>query len=298
MIKLVKKTLGGAALLALLAGGAAAQDTEDGCLKPDEMRDKDVKRHAAVLGPKSGLCLSSLDFEENGLKWQITVIDNTKQPNGPTIYLLHDNENTAFDTAIYSVLRYGGKVIAVEAGDSRTHQGQDPNRNFGMTKKATASCNDMRKRPAPIFTQFLLDLRNPRINFFLTLHNNADGHAGNGGSGGISAGRESAVMKGLMTEVAEADEDDAILLAGSKPFEEERRAKKAAEFFLERGVNVIYEHVRPDRNDCSFSNYVVLNDLGEYFNIEAEHGHLEQQKAMLDTMMTFHRIRVRNKSVQ
>lgn len=298
MMKLVKKTLGGAALLALLAGGAAAQDTGDGCLKPDEMHDNDVKRHAAVLGPDSGLCLSDRNFEENGLKWRITVIDNTKQPNGPTIYLLHDNENTAFDAAIYSVLRYGGKLIAVESGETRDHQGQDPNRNFGMTKEATASCKDMRKRPAPIFTQFLLDLRNPRISFFLTLHNNADGHSGNGGSGGISAARKSAVMTGFMTEVAKADEDDAILLAGTKPFEQENRAKKAAEFFLERGINVIYEHVRPEGNDCSFSNYVVLNDLGEYFNIEAEHGHLDQQKAMLDTMMTFHRIRVRNKSVR
>lgn len=298
MINFVKKTFGGAALLALLAGGAAAQGNEDGCLAPSDMRDKDVKRHAAVLGPESGLCLSDLDFEENGLKWQITVIDNTKQPNGPTIYLLHDNENAAFDTAIYSVLRYGGKVIAVEAGDSRTHQNQDPNRNFGMTKKATASCKEMRKRPAPLFTQFLLDLRNPRISFFLTLHNNANGHTGNGGSGGISAARTSAVMSGFMTEAAKTDEDDAILLAGTKPFEQERRAKRAADFFLERGVNVIYEHVIPERNDCSFSNYVVLNGLGEYFNIEAEHGHLDQQKAMLDLLMTFHRIRVRNKSVQ
>ncbi|QIE45638.1 hypothetical protein G5B38_08925 [Pseudohalocynthiibacter aestuariivivens] len=298
MIKTAIKTLGGAVLLALLTNGAAAQDGDDGCLAASEMRDKDVKRHAAVLGASSGVCLSDLDFEENGLKWQITIIDNSKQPNGPTIYLLHDNENAAFDTALYSVLRYGGKLIAVEAGDSRQFQGQDPNRNFGMTKKATATCREMRKRPAPLFTQFLLDLRNPRINFFLTLHNNANGHSGNGGSGGISAARKSAVMTGMMSEVAKADEDDAILLAGRKPFDQERRAKKAAAFFLERGINVIYEHVIPERNDCSFSNYVVLNNLGEYFNIEAEHGHVAQQKAMLDMLMTFHRIRVRNKSIK
>lgn len=286
-----------ACLLTLLAIGNTAQGAEDGCLSPAQVNDADVARHAASLGPDSGLCLSALDFEENGLKWDITIIDNSDQPNGPTIYLLHDNENSAFDTALYGVRKYGGRLIAVEAADSREMSGQDPNRNFGMTKQATASCRDMRRKPAPLFTQFLLDLRNPRINFFLTLHNNADGHSGNGGSGGISAARQSAVMTGLMAEGG-GDEDDAVLLAGRNPFDKERRAQRAAGFFNERGVNVIYEHVTPKRNDCSFSNHVVLNDLGEYYNIEAQHGHTAQQKQMLDLMMTYHRIRIRDRSVR
>ena len=299
MMKSFQSILGGAAIAAFLAGSALAQDGgEDGCIAVSDISDKDVKRNAAQLGPESGLCISDLDFEENGLTWQITVIDNSEQPNGPTIYLLHDNEDSAFDAALYSVRRYGGKLIAVETGNRREFKGQDPNRNFGMTKNATATCGAMRKRPAPLFTQFLMDLRNDRINFFLTLHNNANGHSGNGGGGGISAERTSQVMTGMMSDKSDMDEDDAVLLAGSKPFDQERRAKRAAEFFLDRGVNVIYEHVIPARNDCSFSNYVVLNDLGEYFNIEAEHGHTSVQKAMLDMMMKFHRIRVRNKTVQ
>lgn len=298
MFSRFQKFIGGMALAMLMTGGAAAQEAGEGCLSPGDMRDKDVQRHAKLLGPESGLCLSDLDFEENGLKWRITVIDNSKQPNGPTIYLLHDNENSAFDTGLYSVLRYGGKLIAVESGEGREFQGQDPNRNFGMTKAGTASCRLMRRRPAPLFTQFLMDLRNERINFFLTLHNNANGHVGNGGSGAISAARSSSIMTGMMSDKGRMDEDDAILLAGSKPFDEERQAKRAAEFFLERGINVIYEHVIPARNDCSFSNYVVLNGLGEYYNIEAQHGHTAEQKAMLDMMMTFHRIRVRNKSIK
>jgi hypothetical protein len=293
--KLTKTGL--AVAFAAALAGAAQADTAEACLAPGEVRDADVKRNADQFGPQSGLCLSELDFEENGLKWQLTVIDNSTQPNGPTIYLLHDNENSAFDAGLYSVRKYGGKLIAVEAADDRHFHGQDPNRNFGMSKKSTASCADMRKRPAPLFTQFLLDLRNPRISFFLTLHNNADGHSGNGGSGGISAARSSSVMTGLMAKDG-GDEDDAVLLAGRKPYEQEGRAKRAAEFFLERGINVIYEHVRPEGNDCSFSNYVVLNDLGEYFNIEAQHGHTAQQKRMLDEMMTFHRIRVRNRSIR
>ncbi|RKF13822.1 hypothetical protein D6850_11515 [Roseovarius spongiae] len=291
------RTILGGALLALALAGGAAVASED-CLAPGEVRDKDVARNAKLIGAQKGLCLSALDFEENGITWRVTVIDDSAQPDGPTIYLLHDNEDSAFDAGLYSVLKYGGRLIALESGESRTHQGQDPNRNFGMTKKATAACADMRVKPAPLFTQFLLDLRNPRIAFFLTLHNNADGHRGNGGSGGISAKRTSAVMTGMMSPKGNADEDDAVLLAGKQPYEKNRRAKMAAGFFLERGINVIYEHVRPERNDCSFSNYVVLNDLGEYYNIEAQHGHTAQQKAMLDSMMTFHRIGVRNNAIR
>jgi hypothetical protein len=280
--------------MAALAGAARAEAGE-ACLAPGAVRDADVQRNAAQLGPDSGLCISTLDFEENGLTWQLTVIENTGQRDAPTIYLPHDDEESAFDTALYGVRKYGGKLVAVEAGDSRHFKGQDPNRNFGMTRETTASCADMKTRPAPLFTRFLLDLRHPRIGFFLTMHNNADGHTGNGGSGGISAARSGGVMTGMM---AKGDEDDAVLLAGRKPFAQEKRARRTAEFFLERGINVIYEHVTPEGNDCSFSNYVVLNDLGEYFNIEAQHGHTQQQKHMLDQMMTFHRIRVRDRSIR
>lgn len=279
-------------LLFIALSAAAPARASDDCLAPAQVRDADVQRNAGHL---AGLCLSALDFEENGLAWRLTLIENTGQPDGPTIYLLHDNEDEAFDTALYGVRKYGGKLIAVEAQDGREFRGQDPNRNFGMSKKTTASCADMKTRPAPLFTQFLLDLRHPRIPFILTLHNNADGHSGNGGSGGISAARKSAVMTGMM---AKGDEDDAILLAGRQPYEAEKGAQRTAGFFLERGINVIYEHVTPERNDCSFSNYVVLNGLGEYFNIEAQHRHLEQQKHMLDQLMTFHRIRVRDRSVR
>lgn len=293
----ILKTTGLAIALAGAMAGVSLAENAEACLAAGDVRDADVARNAGLLGPGSGLCISELDFEENGLKWQLTVIENTGRPDAPTIYLPHDNEDSAFDTALYSVRKYGGKLVAVEADDQRTFRGQDPNRNFGMSMQSTASCNDMQKRPAPMFTQFLLDLQNPKIRFFLAMHNNADGHSGNGGSGGISAARSSGVMTGMMAKNG-GDEDDAVLLAGRNPFDQEKRAKNAANFFLERGVNVIYEHVTPEGNDCSFSNYVVLNDLGEYFNIEAQHGHTEQQKHMLDLMMTFHRIRVGDRSIR
>ncbi len=46
-----------------------------------------------------------------------------------------DNEVSAFDTALYSIFKYGGTIVAVEGNETRNFHGkQDPNRNFGKTK--------------------------------------------------------------------------------------------------------------------------------------------------------------------
>ncbi|MCZ4351872.1 hypothetical protein O4H61_05035 [Roseovarius aestuarii] len=296
MFDLVKRAALAAILIWTSHGAAMAQSGED-CLSPASLRDGDVRRNAALFASGSGLCLSELQFEENGLTWTLTVIDNTRHSKGPTFYLLHDNEDSAFETALYGIRKYGGKLVAVESGNNREFNGQDPNRNFGATAKATAPCRDMRRKPAPLFTQFMLDLRDASPNFVLTLHNNANGHSGNGGSGGISIERSSSVMKGLKAPSG-GDEDDAILLAGTQPYEQDKQAQKATAQFHKAGVNVIYEHVLPERNDCSFSNYVVLNRIAPYYNIEAQHGHTAQQKAMLDVLMKFHRMKVRDRAVK
>ena len=289
-------TWGAAALMALAANAALTQDTtDDKCLSPAQVRDNDVARNAGAMG--EGICISQLEIEENGLAWRFTVAENTTHAKGPTIFLLHDNEQVSFDTALYGIRKYGGKLVAVEAADSREFKGQDPNRNFGTTAAATAPCSQMRRKPAPIFTEVLMDLQARQPGFILTLHNNANGYSGNGGSGGISAARQSAVLKGMMAPNG-GDEDDAILLAGTKPFDQNNEARKTVAKLHKQGVNVIYEHVRPDRNDCSFSNYVVLNNLGTYYNIEAQHGHGAQQKRMLDILMGLERVRVRDKRVQ
>ncbi|QYX56486.1 hypothetical protein K1T73_15770 [Roseovarius sp. SCSIO 43702] len=291
----MKGLIGLSAALFFGAAGMAGAQGGERCLNPAQVRDADVQRNAAVLG--AGICISQIAIEEDGLSWRFTVIENTRHRRGPTIFLLHDNEQSAFDTAVYGIRRYGGKIVAVEAGDGREFRGQDPNRNFGTSKAGTVTCREMRRKPAPIFTRVLMDLRNTRPGFVLTLHNNANGHSGNGGSGGISAARQSAAMTGRMAP-GDGDEDDAILLAGTRPLDRNAGAQDVIARLHRAKVNAIYEHVRPDRNDCSLSNYVVLNNLGTYYNIEAQHGHTAQQKRMLDILMQMERVKVRDKAVR
>jgi hypothetical protein len=142
----------------------------------------------------------------------------------------------------------------------------------------------MRVQPAPRFTDALLALRGPGPDIVLTLHNNPDGHDGNGGAGIISARRASALLRGLRARGG-ADEDDAILLAGMQTIRAEPATHRIAQALRDLGVNVIYELVIAARNDCSLSQYTVLNDIAPYYNIEAQHGHLAEQMAMFDALM-------------
>ena len=185
--------------------------------------------------------------------------------------------------------RYGGALVAVEAGESRTFQGQDPNRNFSLSASRAATCWDISAKPTPGFTRAITSFFSDRYPV-LTLHNNDEGYSSAGGRGHISARRSSASMTGMMTPTPQgslSDEDNAILLADTRPFAQSAASRKATAAFHAQGVNVIYEHVRPERNDCSFSFFTRMNGLGDYYNIEAQFGAGESQRRMVDVLMAY-----------
>jgi len=257
-----------------------------------------VQRNAHIFRQDPELCLSRRAVSENGLAWKFTVISNSDHKTGPTIFLLHDNENTAFDAALYGVRKYGGKLVAVESGEKRVFQNtQDPNRNFGKTLSQTHVCAGMRTKPAAGFTGLLLDLQGKDAPFFLTMHNNSDGHHLGGIRGGVRAARRTSLVYSMLLPII-GDADDAVLLAGDRYLSENLQAGKVADYFRKAKINVIYERVWASKNDCSFSNFVVLNGLGDYYNIEAQHGHFDAQKKMLDALMHYRNIDVYNAEIK
>ncbi|MEM7216204.1 MAG: hypothetical protein AAF423_11735 [Pseudomonadota bacterium] len=287
-----------AALTLSSSTSVAVASQPDRCVDISQVRDADIQRNAGFfLKFPTQFCISVSSFAEHGVEWSITIVREIKTTRQgakvPTIFLLHDNEQSAFDTALYAVQKYGGKLVAIEARDKRIFGKQDPNRNFGSKSSDTNTCRDMRVKPAPVFTKFLAGLRDKKRNIVITLHNNADGFAGGGGSGTISADRQSKVMRGMRAPNVKNDPDDALLLAGRPVFDANSAAKKITKKMHKAGINVIYEHVTKAGNDCSFSNYVVLNKLGQYYNIEAQQGHTRQQKRMLDVLMKHLGYRVR-----
>ena len=230
-----------------------------------------------------GLCTYLLGFKEGSLSWRMFLVYNPNGPKGAFWFLPHDNENSAFSTAVYATKHYGGGFLAITNNNRRYNAGQDPNRNFSSAN--TRICQNQ-LAPSPIYTNTIFSI----INYFkspnlpyLALHNNTN-------KGGISALKSSTKtssylaypLKTVRRGVGLSDEDSIIYIAGTQanPPQDKLRA------LLNAGLNVKYERVTPQNNDCSMSNYIVL-ELGRqnYFNIEAQHGKTATQIKMLRRLM-------------
>jgi len=256
------------------------------CLDVAKISEPDIKAQQRELNRKD-YCVTERKFIENGLKWHIFTIKNNAKPSGPLFVVPHDNEDAAFVTGVYGLRRYGGTLVAVEAGEERFLSGQDPNRNFGTNGAVARRCRGQHA-PAPKYTRAILNARQKGTPI-IALHSNANGWSGNGGKGNISIRRSGAGIP-FVTALARSrrflDEDTLVILAGANPPGKDREVSRKIKYFTESaGVNVLFEQVKPTTNDCSLSNYVVLKNLGPYFNIEVETGDAATQKKILDLVM-------------
>ena len=264
----------------------AGKKTSSVCLNPNLERDPDILRNLATIDQQ--FCFTKERFTEAGRTWVLHVFTSRARKDGPFWGLPHDNENAAFDAAVHAVKKYGGGFIAVAAREKRFFAGQDPNRNFGTTQAESRICSGQ-GAPAPIFTRkFMAYFKNTKYPV-LALHNNANSYAGAGGSGGISAKRQTRILHGMPSPYAKGDfrdDDNLIFIAGRKSYKKNKAAQKLATKLHKAGMNVIYELVTKSGADCSMSNHVLLKTPGRgYFNIETQHGKSRTQKAMIDRLM-------------
>jgi len=250
---------------------------------------KDTKRNFETL---KSLCVHQVSFKEKKYHWQMLLVTNPDAPKGPFWFLPHDDENTAFDTAVYATKKYGGGFLAVLSGDKRYFHGQDPNRNFGTSNKTAKTCKKQ-KYPAPKYSNIIFAIIN---NFrakgmpYLALHNNKDGWYKNGGTGGVSVLNSSSTVQSYQASkyintktTGLEDEDSLVYIAGLEKRPNPNKLKQ----ILNLGINVKYEVIDASSNDCSLSNYVVLNiGVNDYFNLEVEHGDLATHKAMVDKIIS------------
>jgi len=251
-------------------------DKLDGHVKQIQLtsyrKSPDLKRNSWSMG---SLCADRITFKEGKQTWTFLLVWNTAHPQGPFWYLPHDNEESAFDAAVYAAAHYGGGFLAVESNGQRTVSRKDPNRNF---KKDSIYSKTIWK---------IIDTYKPAHLPYLALHTNAEGHLKNGGSGTVSMKKHSKNIiafpagniktghqKGLK------DEDTLIYLAG------EQVKKEKIKKFNAMGLNVKFEKVTQRSDDSSMSNYIVLHKSHEnYINIETEHGDLSTHKKMIDRVM-------------
>lgn len=251
-------------------------------------KHSDIRRNFNAL---KHLSVKVIRFSEGKYNWQMLLVTNPKKPRGAFWFLPHDDEDTAFDSAVYATLKYGGGFLAVMANNRRYFKGQDPNRNFGDSK-ATAKICRQQHYPAPKYSKIVFDIidtyRDRRYPY-MALHNNKNGHSGNGGSGGVSILKSSRVVKSYPAnrnitkkDRGLRDEDTLVYIAGFNKTPNRAKLNK----LLRAGLNTKYEIINSKYNDCSLSNYVVLNKkTTNYYNIESQHRDLKTQKIMIDKIM-------------
>jgi hypothetical protein len=274
----------------------AVQTKAGACLSPDQLFDEDgdVSRNRTALASRE-LCLRLEVFSERQLHWVLQIIQNRKNPNGPLWAVPHDDEDVAFDSAVYGVLRYGGTVVAVERNHDRYNRigkrKQDPNRNFQT--RGEGKCRLQLAR-SPAFTrQFMRWHRKGQP--IIALHTNKPGYDiipepdEEKSKGNVSIGIDRKEDSNI-TEFpaarpirARSPNDTLIYVASRLPPGSDDRLSRFVSALNAGGIHVLYEHV--ERNDCSLSNYAVLRDL-PYVNIEAvDDDDTGAQNRMIDAVM-------------
>jgi len=254
----------------------------------EQLKKSDIKRNIKQL--EDGVCMHSLFFKEAKYEWELLLIYNVNQPKGLFWFLPHDDENSAFDSAVYAIKKYGGGMLSVVSGNHRHFKGQDPNRNFGIDKETVKVCKKQ-YYPAPLYAQYIfeiIDSYKAKNLPYMSLHNNKNGWYGNGGSGGVSILNESRYVKSypsgkVLSGLAKGikDEDSLVYIAGTDKYPNKLKLQS----LLDKGIHVKYEIVNQRNNDCSMSNFVILNKRDDYFNIETEEGSTDTQKEMIDKII-------------
>ncbi len=238
--------------------------------------DPDVRKNAAQLA-SLGICYKVNNVVENGVRWVFQRFENPAKPNGPTVFLPHDNADTAFETALYALERYGGRMLTVHTGEKRSNGKTDGLRNFGATAGDIGNCAQMKGRPAPGYTAFV-------ENAFLdgqplvALLNIQDG---NSAAPDLPGAVEQQAGEGV---VVSQDADDFVAVAGTLSLTDDPRAQGLVDALKSAGLNTRHRTLPGNASDCSLPGYAAERGR-PYLGLYAQAGHLVEQKAMLDAVL-------------
>jgi len=202
--------------------------------------------------------------------WRLWRIANHRHPHGPLWFVPHDNENAGFEAGLEAVRRYGGVMIAVDAGvaddgvrmNRAVDYGEpvDPNRNFdsalpGYARRILADL-------LPGMPIIALHTNTPGFDTAESRCNRSDPT----GQGVISIRYcdDTLTPSPSKARTWPWDDDDTVAFATHRA-----RDRPSAAFCRDRMIaadfNVVQERVVA--SDRSLSNYAVLHGL-RYLNFE------------------------------
>ena len=197
---------------------------------------------------------------------------------------LHENENTSVKAAEEYLLENGGRLVKLQTSGNRNISFQvnnktysfDPNRIYSSPgREATlsvlpGSVDSIALKAVEYFSEKILNSYINNSPLVIALHNNT-----NDNLSVLSYRNDQAnIANAGMTYVSSTmDPDDFVLTTDTTIFN----------LLKEKDINAVWENVNAIKDDGSLSVYAALNNI-PYINIEAEHDHLDAQRAMINAL--------------
>lgn len=237
----------------------------------------------AMLPPQA-----SKDAESSEARRQLRIGETTvdvvisERPGSKPLFCnLHDDENTAVEAGLVALSRSGGRLVELRHGGTRDVRfrldGQtfavDPNRIFTTegTRRTLAKLSRRTieaERAVDRFARDLLSIYSIELSdVVIALHNNTEGHYS---ARSYEKGGDLASDAATVFIKDGSDPDDFFFVTERAVFDALRR----------RGFNVILQDNRRVTDDGSLSVYCGRAGV-RYINVEAQHGHREEQVAMI-----------------
>jgi len=211
-----------------------------------------------------------------------TIFFNTYEIRNKNItyFNMHDDENTAVEAAKSVIDKVGGKLIEIQASGNRNisfnYQGEsykfDPNRIYTPNgiKKTLQDQGSYSQKGDSIVTQFasfIVDSLLVHTKTIVALHNNTEDNYS------INSYKKGGIYQSDASEVSinlKLDPDDFFYVTDSIYFQS----------LKQKACNVLLQDNSQVTDDGSLSVYCGYH-LIRYINVEAQKGHLEEQKKML-----------------
>lgn len=223
-----------------------------------------------------GLSVTRVEFREDRAFWRIYRIVNLRKPNGPLWFVPHDNENGAFQAAVFAVRSFGGVVIAVE--EARSTAGPDSRMNGDVAFGRSIDPNRNFRDDTPNYAATLLaDLAPGRL--IVALHTNEPGYDASESTcgprnGGYTGKGEISVLlcndtyaprPSIRAQWPYDDTDSVAIIA--YPANGTPANGFCARALSSADMNIMFEHVVT--SDGSLSNYALFRGL-PYVNLETQ----------------------------
>ena len=234
----------------------------------------------AGCGPKYEIRTARLPLTLGDSTAQLLV--HEAEAPGPTYISVHDNEDTAVEAALNVIGHHGGRVVELQHNGERNMQFSvedtvytvDPNRIFTdagirASLDTLSTYSDAAHAAVRAFAETLLDrYALADLGVVVTIHNNT------GENYSILSYLDDGdyAMDALFTHLSAEDDPDDFFFVTDRALYDALRAG---------GFNVVMQDNARVTDDGSLSVYAARAGV-PYVNVEAQHGHFEQQARMIE----------------